>query len=64
MAFTKTVPPYAAFLAWFQIALLLWLATGQVGASLSTQLVFSLGAIVVGLAHAAHYEHQEDDAVD
>lgn len=56
MAFTKTVEPYAAFLAWFQIALLLWIATGHVGASLSTQLGIGLAAVVVGLAHAVHYE--------
>ena len=54
MAFTETVDPYAAFLSWFQIALLLWIAAAQVGASLSTQLVLSLGALLIGLAHAVH----------
>lgn len=64
MAFTKTIAPYAAFLAWFQISILLLIATEQVGASLSTQLILSLGAFIVGLAHAVHYERgqvEEDD---
>lgn len=64
MAFSDSIEPYAAFLAWFQIALLLWLVSGQAGASLSTQLILGLGAMVVGLAHAVHYDHPEEHAAD